>query len=76
MTEGDHQIAFILYEEPTAPPPQGFDIAALNQLARFSHPPIAVILKQPLTDCRLPQFLATDPDLVTRILQWLHHLER
>jgi hypothetical protein len=70
------RIALILYEEPTDSPTQGFDPAVLNQLARFSHPPIAVRLKQLLTDCRLPQFLATDLDLVTRILQWLHHLER
>jgi hypothetical protein len=70
------RIALILYEEPTDSPPQGFDPAVLNQLARFSHPPIAVVLPEPLTECRLPQFLSTDPDLVTRILQCLHHLER
>jgi HEAT repeat protein len=72
----DHAIALILYEEPTDPPPQGFDIAVLNQLARFSHPPIAVVLPERLTDCRLPQFLESDPNLVTTILQWLQNLER
>ncbi|MCT7964033.1 HEAT repeat domain-containing protein, partial [Laspinema sp. D1] len=72
----DQAIALILYEEPTDPPPQGFDIAVLNQLARFSHPPIAVVLPERLTDCRLPQFLESDPNLVTTILQWLQNLER
>ncbi|MDB9314198.1 hypothetical protein PN462_13885 [Spirulina sp. CS-785/01] len=72
----DHQIALILYEEPTDPPPQGFDIAVLNQLARFSHPPIAVIVPQPLPECRLPQFLESDPDLMATLLQWLQNLDR
>jgi hypothetical protein len=72
----DQAIALILYEEPTDPPPQGFDIAVLNQLARFSHPPIAVVLPERQTDCRLPQFLESDPNLVTTILQWLQNLER
>ncbi len=72
----DHQIALILYEEPTDPPPQGFDIAVLNQLARFSHPPIAVVLPQPLPECRLPQFLESDPDLIANLLRWLQNLAR
>jgi len=72
----DHQIALILYEEPTDPPPQGFDIAVLNQLARFSHPPIAVVVGDRLPNCRLPQFLESDPNLIANILQWLHNLER
>ena len=72
----DQAIALLLYEEPTDPPPQGFDIAVLNRLARFSHPPIAVVLPERLTDCGLPQFLESDPNLVTTILQWLQNLER
>lgn len=64
MTEGDQvfakrlgtRIALILYEEPNDLPPQGFDLAVLNQLARFSHPPIAVVLDDRLAECRLPQF--------------------
>ncbi|MGL4497650.1 MAG: HEAT repeat domain-containing protein [Planktothrix sp.] len=72
----DHPIALILYEEPTDPPPQGFDMAVLNQLARFSHPPIAVVVPQPLPDCRLPQFLESDPDLMATLLQWLQNLDR
>ncbi|MFO8038699.1 MAG: hypothetical protein R6U67_04525, partial [Sodalinema sp.] len=72
----DHQIALILYEEPTNPPPQGFDIAVLNQLARFSHSPIALVVPDRLAECRLPQFLEGDPNLVTTILQWLQNLER
>jgi hypothetical protein len=72
----DHPIALILYEEPTDPPPQGFDIAVLNQLARFSHPPIALVVRDRLAECRLPQFLESDPNLVTTILQWLQNLER
>lgn len=70
------RIALILSEEPTDPPPQGFDIAVLNQLARFSHPPIAVVVGDRLPNCRLPQFLESDPDLIANILQWLHNLER
>jgi len=70
------KIALILYEAPTDPPPQGLDPTVLNQLARFSHPPIAVILPQPLPECRLPQFLENDPDLIANILQWLQNLER
>ncbi|MFP4221111.1 MAG: PBS lyase, partial [Phormidium sp.] len=70
------KIALIFYEAPTDPPPQGFDRAVLNQLARFSHPPIAVVVPQPLPDCRLLQFLESDPDLIANILQWLHNLER
>ncbi|MGL4501259.1 MAG: HEAT repeat domain-containing protein, partial [Planktothrix sp.] len=69
-------IALILYEEPTNPPPQGFDMAVLNQLARFSHPPIALVVPDRLAECRLPQFLESDPNLVTTILQWLQNLER
>ncbi|QIZ71430.1 NACHT domain-containing protein [Oxynema aestuarii] len=72
----EHQIALIFYEEPTDPPPQGFDIAVLNQLARFSHPPIAVVVPQPLPECRLPQFLESDPDLMATLLQWLQNLDR
>ncbi|MDB9494969.1 HEAT repeat domain-containing protein [Spirulina subsalsa CS-330] len=69
------QIALILYEAPTDPPPQGFDLDVLNQLARFSHPPIAVVVPQSLADCPLPQFLATDANLIANLLQWLHNLE-
>ncbi|MGC9504352.1 hypothetical protein [Baaleninema sp.] len=72
----DRQIALILYEEPTDPPPQGFDMAVLNQLARFSHPPIAVVVPQRLPECRLPQFLENDPDLMATLLQWLQNLDR
>ncbi|UCJ14053.1 MAG: HEAT repeat domain-containing protein [Phormidium sp. PBR-2020] len=72
----EQKIALIFYEAPTDPPPQGFDRAVLNQLARFSHPPIAVVVPQPLPDCRLLQFLESDPDLIANILQWLHNLER
>ncbi|WP_396442872.1 HEAT repeat domain-containing protein, partial [Limnospira sp. PMC 1223.20] len=72
----DHPIALILYEEPTDPPPQGFDIAVLNKLARFSHPPMAVIVPQRLPECRLPQFLESDPDLIAHLLQWLQNLAR
>ncbi|MEA5471649.1 hypothetical protein VB714_22440, partial [Spirulina sp. 06S082] len=70
------KIALILYEAPTDLPPQEFDIAVLNQLARFSHPPIAVVVGDRLPECRLPHFLETDPDLIANILQWLHNLER
>ncbi|EKD08247.1 PBS lyase HEAT domain protein repeat-containing protein [Arthrospira platensis C1] len=72
----DHPIALILYEEPTDPPPQGFDIAVLNKLARFSHPPMAVIVPQRLPECRLPQFLESDPDLIAHLFQWLQNLAR
>ncbi|MDJ1180341.1 PBS lyase [Roseofilum sp. BLCC_M91] len=72
----DQAIALILYEEPTDPPPQGLDIAVLNQLARLSHPPIAVVVPQPLPECRLPQFLESDPDLMATLLQWLQNLDR
>ena len=70
------KIALIFYESPTDPPPQGLDLTVLNQLARFSHPPIAVIVPAPLANCQLPQFLETEPDLISNILQWLHNLER
>ena len=70
------KIALILYEAPTDPPPQEFDIAVLNQLARFSHPPIAVVVGDRLPECRLSHFLETAPDLIANILQWLHNLER
>ncbi|RAQ41179.1 hypothetical protein B9S53_14375 [Arthrospira sp. O9.13F] len=72
----DHPIALILYEEPTDPPPQGCDIAVLNKLARFSHPPMAVIVPQRLPECRVPQFLESDPDLIAHLLQWLQNLAR
>ncbi|WP_407809919.1 NACHT C-terminal alpha/beta 1 domain-containing protein [Spirulina subsalsa] len=72
----EEKIALIFYEAPTDPPPQGFDMAVLNQLARFSHPPIAVVVGDRLPECRLPQFLESDPDLIANILQWLHNLER
>ncbi|AFY80902.1 NACHT domain-containing protein [Oscillatoria acuminata] len=72
----DQAIALILYEEPTNPPPQGFDMAVLNQLARFSHPPIALVVPDRLAECRLPQFLESDPNLVRTILQWLQNLEK
>ncbi|WP_202803628.1 hypothetical protein [Spirulina subsalsa] len=63
-------------KNPPIHPPQGFDMAVLNQLARFSHPPIALVVPDRLAECRLPQFLETDPNLVTTILQWLQNLER
>nr|WP_317266189.1 HEAT repeat domain-containing protein [Arthrospira sp. SH-MAG29] len=72
----EEKIALIFYEAPTDPPPQGFDRAVLNQLARFSHPPIAVVVGDRLPECRLPQFLESDPDLIANILQWSHNLER
>jgi hypothetical protein len=68
-------IALLLYEDPTAAPPQGFDVGVLNQLARFDLP-IAAVVPALLADCTLPQFLEADPDLVNQILQWLQNLER
>lgn len=72
----NHQIALILHQQPTNPPPQNLDLGVLNQLARFSHPPIALILPQPLPHCPLPQFLDNDPNLIPTIIQWLQNLER
>jgi hypothetical protein len=51
-------------------------MAVLNQLAQFSHPPIAVVVTDRLPECRLLQFLESEPDLIANILQWLHNLER
>ncbi|MBS0016553.1 MAG: hypothetical protein KFF72_09390 [Arthrospira sp. SH-MAG29] len=28
-----------------------------------------------LPECRLPQFLESDPDLIANILQWLHNID-
>ncbi|MEA5419026.1 HEAT repeat domain-containing protein [Spirulina sp. CCNP1310] len=72
----NHQIALILHQQPTNPPPQNLDLGILNQLTRFSHPPIALILPQPLPNCPLPQFLENDPNLIPTIIQWLQNLER
>jgi hypothetical protein len=71
----DQSIVLLLYEDPTDAPPQGFDVAMLNQLARFDLP-IAAVVPALLADCTLPQFLEADPDLVNQILQWLQNLER
>ncbi|WP_420329805.1 hypothetical protein [Spirulina subsalsa] len=73
--KGNHDFSHPL-RRTHRPTPQGFDIAVLNQLARFSHPPIAVIVPQPLPECRLPQFLESDPDLIANLLQWLQNLDR
>jgi hypothetical protein len=72
----DHptRVALILYENPTDPPPQGFDREVLNTLARFSYPAIAVVVAEPFPDCTLRQFLETDPDLVAQLCQWLEQL--
>ncbi|AFY81293.1 hypothetical protein Oscil6304_1593 [Oscillatoria acuminata PCC 6304] len=72
----EEKIALIFYETPTDPPPQGFDITVLQQLARFSDPPIAIVVPALLAECQLPQFLETDSNLIANILQWLHNLER
>ncbi|MEK9512619.1 hypothetical protein AAEJ74_13260 [Limnospira fusiformis PMC 851.14] len=72
----DHPIALILYEEPTDHPPRLWISRVLNKLARFSHPPMAVIVPQRLPECRLPQFLESDPDLIAHLLQWLQNLAR
>ena len=68
-------VALILYEDPTNASRQAFNTAVLNQLARFSYPPIAIIIPERRNDCHLQQFLATDPNLVTVVLQWLQRLE-
>ena len=39
-------------------------------------PPMAVVVPQPLPECRLPQFLESDPDLIAHLLQWLQNLAR